>query len=168
VRESTGELLYRPTVNYSYHPSDDTVLSLHEAAGKNWKITGPERVIGPDESPRAWTSWACLLMGSKKGVYWYGSRSRSRRRGSSHPTTRRRACRWSRDSSRDGVGDPQSRRGVVEPDELDHEMVLEIANPYLGEVVGVYGDWTPIKERFALFGADIDADPWQFKNFRVT
>ena len=47
-------------------------------------------------------------------------------------------------------------------------MVLEIANPYLGEVVGVYGEWTPVKERSELFSTDIDADPWQFKNFRVT
>jgi homospermidine synthase len=45
--------------------------------------------------------------------------------------------------------------------------VLEIANPYLGEVVGVYGDWTPTRDRSGLFSTDIDADPWQFKNFRV-
>jgi homospermidine synthase len=57
---------------------------------------------------------------------------------------------------------------MVEPDELDHEAVLEIAAPYLGELVGVYSDWTPLKERSELFSADIDADPWQFKNFRVT
>ena len=37
LRESTGELAYRPTVHYAYHPSDDTVLSLHELAGRNWK-----------------------------------------------------------------------------------------------------------------------------------
>jgi len=57
--------------------------------------------------------------------------------------------------------------GVVEPDELDHEEVLKIAAPYLGELVGVYSEWTPLKDRMTLFGADIDADPWQFKNFRV-
>jgi len=36
-------------------------------------------------------------------------------------------------------------------------------------VVGVYSDWTPLSDRGRLFAEDIDgADPWQFKNFRVT
>ena len=58
--------------------------------------------------------------------------------------------------------------GLVEPEHLDHEMVLDIARPYLGEVVGVYSDWTPIKGRSELFSTDMASDPWQFKNFRVT
>jgi homospermidine synthase len=60
------------------------------------------------------------------------------------------------------------RAGIVEADEIDHERVLEIAGPYLGELVGVYGDWTPLRDRETLFPEQIDrADPWQFKNFRV-
>jgi homospermidine synthase len=59
--------------------------------------------------------------------------------------------------------------GLVEPDDLDHRVVLEAALPYLGEVVGVYGDWTPLKDRCALFKEEVDKDdPWQFLNFRVT
>ena len=46
--------------------------------------------------------------------------------------------------------------------------MLEIARPYLGAVVGVYGDWTPLGDRAALFPEDLDpTDPWQFKNIRV-
>jgi homospermidine synthase len=57
----------------------------------------------------------------------------------------------------------------VEPDDLDHETVMEIARPYLGEMAAVYGDWTPLRHRSSLFRADVDLDdPWQFKNFRVT
>jgi len=59
--------------------------------------------------------------------------------------------------------------GVVEPDDMDHEMVLAIAKPYLGQLVGVYGDWTPLQGRTRLFSEDVDQDdPWQFKNIRVT
>ena len=59
--------------------------------------------------------------------------------------------------------------GVVEPDDIDHEVVLEIAQPYLGELVGVYTDWTPLRDRGWLFHEDVDSgDPWQFKNIRVT
>ena len=61
------------------------------------------------------------------------------------------------------------RRGIVEADEIDHARVLEIARPYLGEVVGVYSDWTPLSDRGTLFGEALDTeDPWQFSNFRVS
>ena len=40
--------------------------------------------------------------------------------------------------------------------------------PYLGPVVGVYSDWTPLAERGLLFPEPLDEeDPWQFKNIRV-
>ena len=59
-------------------------------------------------------------------------------------------------------------RGVVEADELDHARALEICFPYLGEMAGVYSDWTPLQHRGQLFPEDVDADdPWQFRNFRV-
>jgi homospermidine synthase len=58
---------------------------------------------------------------------------------------------------------------VVEPDDLDHELVLKIARPYLGEVAGVYGDWTPLRDRDWPFSEELDRDdPWQFRNIRVT
>jgi homospermidine synthase len=41
--------------------------------------------------------------------------------------------------------------------------------PYLGSVVGVYSDWTPLYERGVLFEETLDRDdPWQFMNIRVT
>ena len=58
--------------------------------------------------------------------------------------------------------------GIVEPDDIPADDLLEVASPYLGEVVGVYGDWTPLRGRETLFDEDLDRnDPWQFKNFRV-
>ena len=46
--------------------------------------------------------------------------------------------------------------------------MMQICKPYLGRVVGVYTDWTPLEGRGVLFPEDVDAsDPWQFKNFRV-
>jgi homospermidine synthase len=58
--------------------------------------------------------------------------------------------------------------GIVEADHIDHERVLEVARPYLGEMAGVYGDWTPLLDRASLFAEEIDRDdPWQFRNFLV-
>src|SRR5262249_11416447 len=59
-------------------------------------------------------------------------------------------------------------RGIVEPEELDFARILEIAGPYLGDVVGVYGDSTPLQDRERLFREDLHReDPWQFKNIGV-
>ncbi|MET1025778.1 MAG: homospermidine synthase, partial [Dongiaceae bacterium] len=60
-------------------------------------------------------------------------------------------------------------RGVVEPEEVDYKYILDICRPYLGPVVGVRTDWTPLKNRNVLFPeTNLDtSDPWQFENFRV-
>jgi len=168
LRESTGELAYRPTVHYAYHPTDDTVLSLHEAAGNNWKPNESERVVGPDEIVDGADELGVLLMGNKKGVYWYGSRltiDEARKLAPHNSATSLQVVAGILAGMVLAIRNPTA--GVVEPDELDHEEVLKIAAPYLGELVGVYSEWTPLKDRMTLFGADIDADPWQFKNFRV-
>lgn len=40
---------------------------------------------------------------------------------------------------------------------------------WLGEVDGVWGDWTPLKDPSPLFPEPGDPeDPWQFPDFRVT
>lgn len=45
---------------------------------------------------------------------------------------------------------------------------MKIAVTYLGEPVGVYGDWNPRQNRCNLFDEEIDEeDIWQFKNFIV-
>lgn len=60
------------------------------------------------------------------------------------------------------------RAGLVEADEMDHARVLDVARPYLGDVVGVYSDWTPLAGREGLFPEQLDRScPWQFKNVRV-
>jgi len=45
---------------------------------------------------------------------------------------------------------------------------MDILLPYMGEMAGVYSDWTPLAGRGALFPETVDAgDPWQFANIRV-
>ncbi len=109
-----------------------------------------------------------LLMGHAKGAYWYGSRRRS---------TRRAAGAVQQRDQPPGHGGvlagviwalENPNAGIVEPDEIDFERILDISLPYLGDMVGAYSDWTPLIDRDRLFPEDIDrSDPWQFKNFRV-
>lgn len=164
-----GQVVYRPTVHYAYHPCDDAMLSLHELAGKNWQMQ-PRRRILRDDVVEGMDELGVLLMGNPRGVYWYGSRL-------TVEETRRLAPHNCATSLQVGAGilggmvwalrNPNN--GVVEPDDLDHETVMEVATPYLGELAGVWGDWTPLKDRSPLFEEELDRDdPWQFLNFRVS
>jgi homospermidine synthase len=163
-----GQIIYRPTVHYAYHPCDDAVLSLHELAGKNWELQRKQRIMR-DEITGGVDELGVLLMGNAKGVYWFGSRLSI--------VQARKLAPYNSATSLQVVGgilggmvwalrNPDA--GLVEPDDLDWETVLEVAAPYLGGVVGEWGDWTPLQGRSPLFSEDKDLeDPWQFLNFLV-
>ena len=60
------------------------------------------------------------------------------------------------------------QEGVLEPDDLPHDAMLAFAMPYLGDVVGVRTDWTPLQDAPNLFDEHLDRDdPWQFTNVLV-
>ena len=163
-----AQVVYRPTVHYAYHPCDAAVLSMHELAGRNWRLQERKR-IAMDDIVSGIDELGVLLAGHKKNAYWYGSQlsvEEARRLVPYNNATSLQvtvACLsgmvWAMDNP---------NCGLVEPDELDFRRNLEICTPYLGPVVGQYTDWTPLHERERLFPEDIDtSDPWQFKNVRV-
>jgi homospermidine synthase len=160
---------YRPTVHYSYHPCDDAVLSIHELAGRSWKQQPEQRLLMEDIADGI-DELGILLMGHARGAFWYGSQlsiGEARRLAPHNNATSLQVTSAVLAGMVWAIRHP--REGIVEPDELDFQEVLEIQLPYLGPVGGVYSDWTPITGRGRLFAEDIDADdPWQFKNFRVT
>jgi homospermidine synthase len=109
-------------------------------------------------------------MGNERGVYWYGSRlsiKQARKLVPFNNATSLQVCIAVLSGMIWAIENP--RRGIVEPEYMDPERIMEIATPYLGEVVGVWGNWTPIQDRGILFPEDMDtADPWQFKNVLVS
>ncbi len=163
-----GRVAYRPTVHYAYHPCDDAVLSLHELAGKNWAMQPKQRLM-MDEIARGTDELGVLLMGHARGAYWYGSRlsiEEARRLAPHNNATSLQVTAMVLAGVIWAMENP--RRGIVEPDEMDHARVMQIGRPYLGEIVGVYSDWTPLQGRGGLFPEKTDdRDPWQFVNFRV-
>jgi homospermidine synthase len=167
LREN-GRVIYRPTVHYAYHPCDDAVLSLHELAGKNWVLQHRHRIMR-EEIHSGLDELGVLLMGNAKGVYWYGSRlsiEQARELAPHNNATSLQVAAGILGGMVWALRNPEA--GLVEPDDLDYGIVLEVARPYLGEVVGVYGDWNPLQGRSGLFREDTDReDPWQFLNFRV-
>jgi homospermidine synthase len=159
---------YRPTVHYAYHPCDSAVLSLHEFAGKNWRLQGQKRLL-VDEISTGIDELGVLLMGHARGAYWYGSQlsiEEARRLAPYNNATSLQVTAAVLAGVVWAIENPQA--GIVEPDEMDFTRILKIMRPYLGKIVGAYSDWTPLRDRARLFPEDIDQDdPWQFKNFRV-
>ncbi len=167
VREDAA-VTYRPTVHYAYHPCDDAVLSLHELAGKNWELQPRERLM-VDEIVSGIDELGVLLMGHAKGAYWYGSRlsiEDARRLVPYNNATSLQVTAAVLGGMVWAIENPAA--GVVEADDLDHARLLEIIEPYLGEMAGVYSDWTPLHGRGTLFPEELDTGcPWQFGNIRV-
>lgn len=167
VREG-GEVVYRPTAHYAYHPCDDAVKSIHEFAGKNYVQQETQRLI-MDEIIDGVDELGVLLAGHEKGAYWYGSQlsiEEARQLVPYNSATSLQVCVAVLSGMVWAIENPG--RGVVEPDEMDYRRCLDICMPYLGPVVGAYTDWTPLEGRNKLFPEDVDSsDPWQFKNVRV-
>ncbi len=165
---ANNEVVYRPTVHYAYHPCDDAVLSLHEMAGKNWQQQNRQRILGK-EIDSGMDELGVLLMGNAKGAYWFGSRltiEQARELAPHNSATSLQVVAGILGGMVWALRNPDC--GVVEPDDIDDQLVMEVAAPYLGELAGVYDDWTPLKERSGLFDEPRDEDdPWQFLNFRV-
>ncbi|MDP3726553.1 MAG: saccharopine dehydrogenase C-terminal domain-containing protein [bacterium] len=162
------EALYRPTVHYAYRPCDAAVLSLEEAFGNNLNLQNEQKIL-MDEIVEGMDELGVLVMGHKKGAYWYGSQltiEEARKLAPYQNATGLQVTAGVLAGMVWAMENPE--RGIVEADDIDFERAMEILEPYMGKMVGEYTDWTPLKGREGLFPEDIDhSDPWQFKNFRI-
>lgn len=169
VREG-DRVAYRPTVHYAYHPCDDAVLSIHELAGKGWQLQPERRQLDAASIDGGMDELGVLLLGHARGAYWYGSRLTIDQARALCPYNNATSLQTSAGVLAGVVWAMRHpEAGIVDPEEMDFREVLEVAHPYMGDMVGVYGDWTPLDGRNRLFAEDVDtADPWQFHNILVT
>lgn len=163
VNGDGGTPIYRPTVHYAYCPCDMAIASLHElrmrnyVAHESWRIMEDDIVSGRDEM-------GCLLMGHDFKSWWIGSlldiEETRRLVPHQNATTLQVAA-----SLLGGVFwmIRNRRAGVVLPDQLPHEEIMEVALPYLGPVISQPVDWMPP----GPYGAD-DPRAWEFTRFFVT
>ncbi|MBI4087931.1 homospermidine synthase [Candidatus Kaiserbacteria bacterium] len=167
IHES-GKTTFRPTVHYAYRSCDASILSLEECFGRNSELQSEHYVL-MDDIVRGMDELGVLLMGHKKGIYWYGSQltmDATRKLAPYQNATGLQVTAGVLGGMVWAIENP--RAGVVEADEMDYERVMEVIEPYLGTMTGAYSDWTPLEGRGedGLFASDIDtSDPWQFRNF---
>jgi len=169
VRNPAGDVVYRPTCHYAYHPCNDAVLSLHEMFGRAGQRQTSMHILDENEIVDGEDELGVLLFGHARNAYWYGSQL------SIEETRKLAPCQNATGlqvSSAVIAGmvwaleNPEA--GIVEADDMDYRRCLEIQKPYLGPVVGAYTDWTPLDHRAQLFAEDLDqTDPWQFRNVLV-
>jgi homospermidine synthase len=163
VRENAA-VQWRPTVKFIYRPCDDALVSIESIAAAGWTLPSRTRVLlaeivqGADEL-------GVLLMGPSFGSLWFGSRLSASEAQSLAPSTNATTLQVAAGILGGLVWLLENPRvGLTEPEEVDHERVLGIARPYLGELHCVYTRWTPLDNNPA--GTDHEC-PWQFGNFRV-
>ncbi|WP_252273365.1 homospermidine synthase [Pseudomonas subflava] len=159
---------YRPTVHYAYQPCNDALLSLHELAGRSWQAQPRQRLLD-DDIVGGFDELGVLLLGHPRGAYWYGSRlsiERARELCPHNNATSLQVTATVMAGVIWAMAHPD--RGILEPDQLPFDEILALCSPYLGDVVGVYSDWTPLQDRERLFDEHlVRDDPWQFGNVRV-
>jgi len=168
VNKEDGKVIFRPTVHYAYHPCDAAVQSVHEILGKD-SVKQPVAKVLLDEIVDGHDELGVLVMGHNKGAYWYGSVldiHEARKLAPHNSATSLQVAAGVLAGLVYCIENP--REGIAEAEDMDHRRAIEVARPYLGKLVGVYSDWTPIKNYNPLFPRPVDqTDPWQFKNFRV-
>ncbi len=165
--------VYRPTMHYAYCPCDEAIASLAEMRGYNYKLNANQRIMN-DEITGGADILGALIMGHDYNSWWVGSDlsiEESRRLVPHQNATTMQVAISVVGATTWMIENPES--GVVVPDELPHDYILDIAKPYLGKWISKSSDWTPLKGRDTTFDRynkpDLDRkDPWQFKNFVVT
>jgi len=167
-----GKAVYRPTMHYAYCPCDNAIISLHELRGRNYEHQPKLRIMN-DEITSGADILGALLMGHAYNSWWIGSDlsiEESRRLVPHQNATTMQVAISVIAVTMWMIENPE--QGVLVPDELPHDYVLDISKPYLGRWISKSSDWKPLKDYPTAFKGynkpDLDLkDPWQFKNFLV-
>jgi homospermidine synthase len=144
---------YRPTVHYAYCPCDVASESLEELVKRNLKGQDNARIM-TDSLVGGMDELGVLFMGDF-GAYWLGSQlsiDETRSLISHNNATSLQvvaplfaAMLWVNENT---------HCGLLEPDDLPYDFILDKSMPYLGKYVFVKSDFT-VKD-------------WQFVNFLVS
>jgi len=167
-----GKAVYRPTVHYAYCPTNAAINSLHELEMRQFNLQENQRIMS-NEITSGRDELGVLLMGHDFNSWWCGSllsiEDARKLVPNQNATTLQvaisvvAAAMWM-------IENP--KRGFLLPDDVDHEYILEVAEPFIIPLVSKSVDWTPLKHLNAQFTKfDMpkpnEKDVWQFVTFLV-
>lgn len=165
-----GRVVYRPTVHYAYMPCNDSLVSLHELRARNYELHQKRRIL-TDEIVDGVDVVGALIMGHRFRSWWTGSTLSIAEARKKIPGVNATAVQVASGVLAAVVwAIRHPNKGVCLPEDLPHRDVLDVAQPYLGKMVSIRSDWTPLSRHRIYFeeGAEsqVDqSDPWQFRNF---
>lgn len=165
-----GKIVYSPTVHYAYQPCNETITSLHELRGRNYDLQKDLRIMR-DEIIDGEDILGALIMGHKYNSWWTGSVlsiHESRRLVPHQNATTIQVAIGAVSAVMWMMENPE--KGVCMPDSLPYEYILNIAGPYLGELVSIPSDWSPLKNYQIFFKENPNLcldrkNIWSFNNF---
>lgn len=147
VYDSGGSLVYRPSAHYCYRPCDAAMDSLKDLRQSGWQVEHMIPKVLYEELVEG-TDHLGILLGIEGGhSYWFGS---------SLSTVEARAIvpHANATSMQVAAGvlcgmiwailNPE--KGVVEPEGMDSDFILRVVAPYMGQVYGVWTDWSPVEK----------------------
>jgi len=166
-----GKPIYRPTVHYAYLPADAAIASLHELKMRSYELQSKQRIMN-DEITSGMDELGVLLLGHDLNGWWTGSQldiHEARKLVPHQNATTLQVAASILGAVFWMIRNPH--KGFKAPDDLPHDEVLEVANPYLGPCPSIQTDWTPLKNRFDPFerwnskGRPAEEEVWQFETF---
>lgn len=141
VQDAEGSK-YQPTVYYAYSPCPAAELSIASWIASGFTDPINKRVL--KDTLVSGIDQLGVLFVFNGGAYWYGA---------TLSVTEARACLpFNNATSLQVVGGilgalswmrTNPRSGLVEAEEMDHQVVLQTATSYLGKLSGHYVDWQP-------------------------
>jgi homospermidine synthase len=164
--------IYRPTVHYAYCLSDAALASLYEFRMRDY-VCQPKKRIIYDEIIQGHDEVGCLLMGHAYQSWWIGSvldiaTARSLAPGQNSTTVQVAISIVA--AAVYAIKNP--RQGFCLPDDIDHNQILAMAKPYLGDFISQPVAWQPTMspQPQLVFDNRIPTgdDIWQFSSFLVT
>ena len=159
-----GVAAYRPTVYYAYAPCEATRRSLTA-----WTIAGrkdpSKKLVLRGQLTSGYDQLGVLFI-FNGGAFWYGSTVELDYARATAPFNNATslqvvagivgALEWM-------LANPNA--GLVEAEDLPHDEVLKVAQPFLGNVQGRWTDWQPKRSSAAPAGASHQT--LQFSDFRL-
>jgi homospermidine synthase len=164
--------IYRPTVYYTYLPTDAALASLTELKMRGYELQPKLRIMN-DEITDGMDELGVLLLGHELNGWWVGSQlniHETRQLVQHQNATTLQVAASVMSAAVWMIRNP--RRGLNVPDDLPHREILDVASPYLGRCPSLRTTWTPLQNRFDPFEKfarrrPADEDVWQFETFLV-
>jgi len=164
------EIIYSPTVHYVYKPCDGAINSVDEMRMNDYNLQKHNRLV-TSEVISGIDELGSFLMGDNFGAWWTGTQLSIEEARSLLPFTNATELPVAAGVIA-GIAWilKYPNLGYIEPEDIDHEFILSIANQYLGDTPSTHSNWSPIPitNKKLLFPKKFNiSEKYSFNNFLV-